>query len=86
MTPTQDIVLLYFERACPQGTLSGMPANESYEVHWYDPRSGRWLEVEARGNPIPVAADGTLRLPQFPGGKSTAETDWALKLRYPPEG
>ena len=80
-TSSRDLVLLYFEQDCPQATLSGLPAGQNYEVHWYDPRTGRWLEAPAAAETLTVTADGTLRLPPFPGGRTKSDTDWALKLR-----
>jgi Putative collagen-binding domain of a collagenase len=80
-TESHDLVLLYFERACPQATLSGLPARREYQVRWFDPRTGRWLDAATSSKMITVAADGTIRLPPFPGGKPKSDTDWALKLR-----
>jgi hypothetical protein len=74
-------VLLYFERGCPQATLSGLLAGRDYQVHWYDPRTGRWLDTSAESKKITVAADSTIPLPVFPGGKANSDTDWGLKLR-----
>jgi hypothetical protein len=74
-----DLVLLYFEQGCPRATLSGMPVDRRYQARWFDPRTGRWLDMEAKT--LVVAADGTMPLPLFPGEAAMADTDWALKLR-----
>lgn len=78
-TADRDLLLLYFEQDCPQATLSGLPAGRTYQIDWYDPREGRWLE-KSRAT-VTVAADGAVSLPPFPGGKAKSDTDWALKLR-----
>lgn len=80
-TAGRDFVLLYFEQDCPQATLSGLPAGQDYEVHWYDPRTGRWLDAAAAAATITADAAGTIRLPPFPGGKAMSDIDWALKLQ-----
>jgi hypothetical protein len=76
-TPNCDLVLLYFERACPRAALSGLPAGRGYQVRWYDPRTGHWLDAAK----ITAAPDGTARLPSFPGDRATSDIDWALQLR-----
>ena len=80
-TASRNIVLLYFEQDCPQAALSGLPAGRDYQVHWYDPRTGRWLDADHSSKMITVAPDGKIRLPVFPGGKGKSDTDWALKLQ-----
>jgi len=80
-TAGRDLVLLYFEQDCPRAALSGLPAGQDCEVHWYDPRTGRWLDAAADGETITADAAGTIRLPPFPGGKAKSDIDWALKLQ-----
>ena len=80
-TANRDLVLLYFEQDCPLSTLSGLHAGRDYQAHWHDPRTGRWLDADPSSKMITVAADGTIRLPLFPGGKAKSDTDWSLKLR-----
>ena len=80
-TASRDLVLLYFEQDCPQATLSGLPAGRRYQAHWYDPRTGHSLDADPSSKMITAATDGTVRLPEFPGGKAKSDTDWALKLR-----
>ncbi len=84
-TASRDLILLYFEQDCPRATVSGLPAGREYQVHWFDPRTGRWRDVAASSKTITAATDGTIRLPPFPGGKTKSDTDWALKLRSPSE-
>lgn len=78
-TESRDLVLLYFEQDCPRATLSGMPAGQVFEAVWFDSRTGGWLSAEKKA--ISAGADGTMRLPPFPGGETKSQTDWALKLR-----
>jgi hypothetical protein len=80
-TESRDLLLLYFEQNCPQATLSGLPPGREYRVQWFDPRTGRWLDATTSSEKITVAADGTIPVPPFPGGKPKSDTDWALKLR-----
>jgi hypothetical protein len=81
-TEDRELLLLYFERGCPRGTLSSLPAGQPYEAIWFDPRSGRWLDAETKV--IVVGNDGRLLLPPLPGGGEKSDTDWALKLRSQP--
>jgi hypothetical protein len=79
-TEKLDLILMYFEQDCPQAKLNGLPADRDYEAIWFDPRSGRWLNAKTKL--LSVNRNGRLQLPEFPSGKTTSETDWALKLRY----
>ncbi|MCH5376432.1 MAG: DUF4038 domain-containing protein [Planctomycetes bacterium] len=78
-TGQRDLVLLYFEKDCPRSTLSGMPPGREYQVRWFDPRSGRWVE-ETPPNKIGADEEGEIQLPMYPGRKAISDTDWALKL------
>ena len=75
-TAERDLFLVYFERDCPQATLSGLRAKASYRVRWFDPRAGKWLDAVT----LTADATGKARLPDFPGGKARSATDWAMKL------
>ncbi len=77
-TEDRDLFLVYFERDCPQATLSGARADTRYHAQWFDPRTGRWRP----SGPVAVTADaaGRLKLPPFPGRESPCREDWALKL------
>jgi hypothetical protein len=76
-TLDRALYFCYFELGCPQATLSGVEPDATYELRWFDPRTGQWLADEQS-----LVADGagTLTLPAFPSGETTSETDWALKL------
>ncbi len=80
-TAGRDLLLLYFEQDCPRATLSGLDAGQTYEILWFDPRSGRWLDTAETSKRIAADVDGRIPLPPFPGGKVRSGTDWALKLR-----
>jgi hypothetical protein len=75
-TDDERLFLLYFEKDCPQATVSGASANGRYEPTWFNPRTGEWTKAGV----LQAADDGTLRLPVFPDGKAKAKVDWALKL------
>jgi len=77
-TKAKDLFLLYFEKDCPQATLSGAVPNRKYQATWFDPRTGRWIEPSPQTlTPDP---NGTIRLPPFPDEKAMSTTDWAMKL------
>ena len=78
-TENRDLLLLYFEQGCLRAELSGLPAGRQYHTQWFDPRTGRWLEGATKT--LVTTSDGKIQLPPFPGGKTKADTDWALKLR-----
>jgi hypothetical protein len=80
-TASRDLLLLYFEQDCPRATLSGLPAGREYQLQWFDPRTGRWLDPASSRKMATVATDGSIALPLFPGGQATAGADWAAKLR-----
>ena len=75
-TDDKDLFLLYFEKDCPVATLSGALSNARYAARWFNPRTGDWAAAGA------LTADnaGKIALPNFPGGSTKSDTDWALKL------
>ena len=75
-TPDKSLTLLYFENLSVKGTLIGFIPYKIYHFKWFNPRTGVWKEK------IPIKADknGMLLLPDFPGEKPVAATDWAAKL------
>jgi hypothetical protein len=76
-TEDRGFVLLYFEKDCPQATLSGLRPRGAYQAVWFDPRTGAWLELPAR---LIADADGRIVLPAFPGSEATSSQDWGMKL------
>ena len=77
-TADRTLFLLYFEKGCPQATVSAALPGARYAATWLDPRTGEWAKAAADG--LPADTKGTIRLPAFPGGRSTSAADWALKL------
>lgn len=76
--PNRTWFLLYFEKGCPQATLSGVPPGRAYRAQWFDPRSGQWIDPAAAV--LTAGGSGELALPPFPNGHARATIDWALKL------
>jgi hypothetical protein len=76
-TSDAAVLLLYFEAGCPSAIVSSLAPNGTYEAHWFNPRSGEWLDDSER-----LRADdaGVAILPPYPGGQDPAALDWALKL------
>jgi hypothetical protein len=76
-TPEQDLLLLYFEKDCPQATVAGAKANARYTARWFNPRNGKWIDVN-----VALVADtsGRIALPPFPNQTLRSDMDWALKL------
>ena len=76
-TDDKQLFLLYFEKGCPQATVSGAAASgRHYEASWFDPRTGEWTKAAT----LEAADDGTIHLPAFPDGAAKSKVDWALKL------
>ncbi len=76
ITPQKDFALLYFENKAVLPTLSGFEPNSSYKFRWYDPRTGRWSQSVT----VKTDDNGTLDIPDFPGGQNPASIDWAAKI------
>ncbi len=75
-TDDKRLFLIYFEKDCPQATVSGATPGASYDAFWFDPRTGSRTEVA-----VPDAEqDGTILLPTFPDGSAKSKLDWALRL------
>jgi len=74
--PQKNLALLYFESQAVTPKLAGFVPGETYALEWFDPLTGQWHA------PKRLTADngGTLSLPAFPGGGSTASRDWAAKI------
>jgi len=75
-TADKRLFLLYFEKDCPAAKLSGAKAKDRYKAEWFNPRTGEWLDAGV----VTASNEGKVTLPDFPGNKSKAEIDWALKL------
>ena len=75
-SPEKDLFLLYFEKDCPQATLSAALSGRKYKASWFNPRSGDWLDAGV----LIADSTGEIRLPNFPGNLTSSGTDWGLKL------
>jgi hypothetical protein len=75
-TADQKLFLVYFEKECPQATLSGALPGAKYQSRWFNPRTGRWAGTKI----LTAGADGKIALPPFSGGAEQSDDDWALKL------
>ena len=76
--PDKSLAFLYFENLCDQAVVQGMTPNETYTAQWFDPRTGAW--IDAGGGTLMADAIGEIRLPPFPDGGTTSNTDWGMKL------
>lgn len=76
--PDKMLYFCYFEKGCPRATLSNAEPNSSYQLRWFDPRSGLWLDNEPILHADP---EGKLELPPFPDGNEISQYDWAVKLK-----
>ena len=76
-TQAQDLLMMYFEKDCPQATVTGLKPNTKYDASWFDPGNGQWINVEA---PVITNDSGQIVMPQFPDNSDKSETDWAIKL------
>ena len=77
-TPSKDFFLIYFEKDCPQASLSGALPNAKYKATWFNPRSSQWTDA---GDGVLIAdSTGKIVLPNFPGNLTKSDLDWGLKL------
>jgi len=75
-TAEKDLFVLYFEKNCPQATLSGVLPRSKYKALWFNPRTGDWI-----GAGVLIAdSTGKITLPNFPDKSTRSNTDWGLKL------
>ena len=76
-TPEKDLLLLYFEKGCPQTVVTGVKPKAMYNANWFDPRNGRWIQVDT---PQVAGEAGRIILPPFPDNTDPSGMDWAIKL------
>jgi hypothetical protein len=76
-TSEKDLFLLYFEKDCPQSTLSGAQPDGNYSALWFNPRTGEWSSVGA----LTADSSGRISIPTFPDNSDKSITDWAMRLR-----
>jgi hypothetical protein len=83
-TSDKKVAFLYFEnKAVGKQTVSGLIANKDYRVQWWDPRTGKWIDMTSNGH-IKTDSSGSLTLPNFPDTISE-NNDWAARLMVKPE-
>ena len=63
----------YVEKDCPKIKVRGLRPYDTYELSWFNPRSGEWLDNRVT---MEVTHAGNITLLQYPD-----ELDWAFKLR-----
>ena len=73
-THDQRLFKLYFERNAVPVNLTGVLPNTTYKAHWFNPRTGAWINVGS--GTLASDAQGQLVLPACP----TAAEDWGLSL------
>ena len=74
-TGDYSTLLLYCEAHCPRVDVRGLEYGAEYELLWFDPREGKWME-DATVRTIATDCRCRLRLPVFPN-----EKDWGILLR-----
>ncbi len=75
-TAEKDLFLLYFEKDCPQASLSGALPNAKYKALWFNPRTGDWISAGV----LSADSAGKIAFPNFPDKSAKSNTDWGLKL------
>jgi hypothetical protein len=81
-TDNKEFFLLYFEKDCPKGMLSGAIPNRTYTAQWFDPRTAEWRD--AGSGALKADASGKIVLPDFPDNSPTSTNDWAMRLLITP--
>ena len=77
-TEDNKLVIAHFQGNCVANpTISNLKNESSYEVSWFDPRTGRSMPV---GNI--KAANKTYQIPAFPEKDQHPEYDWVLLMKH----
>ena len=63
----------YTEKDCPRVRLRGLRPYDIYEISYFDPRTGKWLEKKYQ---LEANHFGSILLPEDPD-----ELDWAFKAK-----
>jgi len=77
MTPGQDLGFAYFENACEIPLITGLLPEREYQITWFDPISGEWLEDVMVQK---TSGNGTFTIAGFPGGETISTRDWSMKI------
>ncbi|HEY5467451.1 MAG TPA: putative collagen-binding domain-containing protein, partial [Clostridia bacterium] len=73
-TKGKDWLLLYFDRECPRATVRGLVPGRTYQLRWFDPRTGEWVK-DKNTDTVTSNGVGRILLPDFP-----SDADWGLSL------
>lgn len=73
----RELAFLYFETKCELPRVTELLPRQEYELHWFDPLTGTWLESYE----LKTDSSGTLALDRFPDSERISIRDWALKLK-----
>ncbi len=77
--PDNSLAMLYFENQCEVPAISGFEPDQAYELNWFDPVSGNWVDDPET---LTTNEDGTLTIAHYPDGSTVSTRDWGLKLVY----
>ncbi|MGL4630410.1 MAG: DUF4038 domain-containing protein [Leadbetterella sp.] len=77
-TEDKKLAMVYFENACEIPELLGFIPNVMYELTWYNPENGQWLDK----NVLKSDTKGRISLSDFPNVKGKAFNDYALKIKF----
>lgn len=72
-TKNRDLVFAYTEKDCPRVRLRGLRPYDIYEVAFFNPRTGKWLDDTYQ---LEANCFGSILLPEEPD-----ELDWAFKAK-----
>ena len=72
----KDLAFIYFENKAEIPVVTGLMANQSYHLEWFNPENGEWKsKVE-----LETDQEGILSLEKFPSNNKVSDKDWALKI------
>ncbi len=72
-TRKRDLIMCYTEKDCPDTKIRGLHPYDIYEISFFNPRTGEWLEKTYQ---VEVTHVGTLPIPEEPD-----DLDWAFKAK-----
>ena len=72
-TKKRDLIMGYVEKDCPRIKIRGVRPYDIYELSWFNPRTGQWLEEKVE---VEATHMGNIPMPAYPD-----EFDWAFKLK-----
>lgn len=72
-TKSRDLIMGYTEKDCPNVRVRGLRPYDIYELSFFNPRTGEWLEKTYQ---LEANCFGSIRLPEEPDN-----LDWAFKMK-----